>query len=149
MIKADTAPEEPRPWQPWKPITVRGQWRGRKDPSPTPLCDMFPSPARPKGSVSLLTLQTLNIFIKHKGHNCMPSTTASSRNRDMDPSQRSPAAERSMIKQSFVVWLFPRCKNRLLGANWATSLILWNKINCILYVNIKSQMSMRKIFSVK
>lgn len=61
--------------QPWKPIMVRGQKRGSKDPSPILLCDMFPSPARPKGLVSVLTLQTLNIFTKHKGHNCLPSTS--------------------------------------------------------------------------
>lgn len=60
---------------PWKPIMVRGQKRGSKDPSPILLCDMFPSPARPKGLVSVLTLQTLNIFTKHKGHNCLPSTS--------------------------------------------------------------------------
>lgn len=75
MIKADTAPKEQRLQQPWKPITVRGQKRGSKDPSPILLCDMFPSPARPKGLVSVLTLQTLNIFTKHKGHNCLPPTS--------------------------------------------------------------------------
>ena len=75
MIKADTAPKEPGLQQPRKPIMVRGQKRGRKDPSPILLCDMFPSPARPKGLVSVLTLQTLNIFTKHKGHNCLPSTS--------------------------------------------------------------------------
>ncbi len=75
MIKADTAPKEPGLQQPWKPIMVRGQKRGSKDPSPILLCDMFPSPARPKGLVSVLTLQTLNIFTKHKGRNCLPSTS--------------------------------------------------------------------------
>lgn len=49
--------------------------RGRKDPSPVLLCDMLPSPARPTGLVSLLALQTLGIFAKHKGHNCLPSTS--------------------------------------------------------------------------
>lgn len=62
-------------WQPRKPARLRGQKRGCKDPSPLLLCDMFPSPARPTGLVSLLTLQTLRIFAKHKGHNCLPSTS--------------------------------------------------------------------------
>lgn len=75
MIKADTAPEKPRLRQPRKPARVRGQKGGRKDPSPILLCDMLPTPARPTGSVSLLTLQTLGIFAKHKGHNCSPSTS--------------------------------------------------------------------------
>lgn len=75
MIEADTAPKELGLQQPLKPITVRGQDRGSKDPSPILLCDMFPSPARPKGVVSGLTLQTLNIFPKHKGHNCLPFTS--------------------------------------------------------------------------
>lgn len=75
MIKGDTAPKKLGLWQCRKPAGVRGQKGGRKDPSPILLCDMFSSPARPVGLVSLLTLQTLGIFAKHKGHNCLPSTS--------------------------------------------------------------------------
>lgn len=48
MIEADTAPKELGLQQPLKPITVRGQDRGSKDPSPILLCDMFPSLLAPK-----------------------------------------------------------------------------------------------------
>lgn len=73
VIKADTTPKELGPLQPLKPILVRGQRRRSKDPSPILLCDMFPSLPRPKGAASGLTLQTLNIFTKYKGHKCLPS----------------------------------------------------------------------------
>lgn len=111
LIKADTGPKEPGLQQPLKPIMVRGQKRGSKDPSPILLCDMFPSPARPKGRVSGLTLQTLNIFTKHKGHNCLPSTSFLPGTEIWILPQRSLPAEVSMIKQSFVVWLFSCCKS--------------------------------------
>lgn len=64
---------------------------------------MFPSPARPKGLVSVLTLQTLNIFTKTQRTQLVAIHIISSRGGDMDPLQRSLPAEVLMIKLSFDV----------------------------------------------
>ena len=94
--------------KPWKPIMVRGQQRGSKDPSPILLCDMFPSPARPKGLVSVLTLQTLNIFTKHKGHNCLPSTSFLPGTEIWILPKGHCQLKFQWLSKRFVVWLFSR-----------------------------------------
>lgn len=118
MIKADTAPKEPGLAATLKTNNGQRSEKGKQRSKSHPIVwhvSFACSPQRLSVSVNTSNTQYLH---KTQRTQLLAIHIISSRNRDMDPSQRSLPAEVPMIKQRFVVWLFSPKQNLLLGANW-------------------------------